>query len=58
MNNCYYKKKIWNILPHGKFIPGCIKNILIERGNKSVITNIKGIKIIKDKFKDMMMNDY
>ncbi len=51
MTNCYYKNKIWNILPHGKFTPGCIKNILIERGNKGVITNIKEIKIIKDKFK-------
>ena len=53
MNNCYYKKKIWNILPHGKFIPGCIKNILISRSNKWIITNIKEIKIINNKFKTL-----
>ncbi len=54
MTNCYYKNKIWNILPHGKFMPGCIKNVLIERSNKRIITNIKEIKIIKDKFRPLL----
>ncbi len=47
-----FRNKIWNVLcPENlKFPPGVIRNILIERGSKREITNIKQISIIKSEF--------
>jgi len=50
-----YKGKTWNLLvpKNLTFEAGCIRNILIERKGKKVITNLKSVKIIKEKYKTM-----
>lgn len=50
--NVKYKGKIWKVLiPKDlTFPPNCIRNVLIERGPKRVITNLKELKIIKSNF--------
>ncbi len=49
-----YKGKIWKVLiPKDlEFPPNCIRNVLIERGDQRVITNIKELKVIGN-FKDI-----
>lgn len=44
--NVIYKNKVWKVLipKNLKFPKYCIQNLLIERGKKRIITNIKQIK--------------
>lgn len=50
-----YKGKIWNVLcpKNLEFPPSIIRNVLIERGNKRIITNLKVLIVIKSNFKDL-----
>ena len=43
-----FKGKIWEVLCpiNLEFPPGVIRNLLIERGNERIITNISKIKIM------------
>lgn len=51
-----YKGKIWRVLiPKDlKFDTNCIRNVLIERRGRYIITNLKDLKVIKAKFKDLL----
>jgi len=50
-----YKGKIWKVLcPKGlRFPSNIIRNVLIERGNKQIITNLNKLTVIKSNFKDL-----
>lgn len=44
--NVMFRKKVWTALTSLKFPKGVIRNVLIERGNKRIITHISMLKII------------
>ena len=50
-----FKGKIWKVIcPRNlKFPPGIIKNTLIQRDKKRIITNMKQLQILKDNFSSM-----
>ena len=47
-----FKDKIWNVIwPENLIFPPCtIRNVLIQRDKKRVITNIKQLQILKNNF--------
>ncbi len=53
--NVIYKNKVYNLIcPKTlQFPKNCIRNILIERNNRRIITNFKNIKPIKEQFKKL-----
>ncbi len=53
--NVKYKRKIWKVLcpKNLGFPPNTIRNVLIERGNKQIITNINKLTVINSNFKEL-----
>ena len=53
--NVIYKKKVYELICPKilQFPKNCIRNILIERNNKRIITKYKNIKPIKEQFKKL-----
>ena len=53
--NVKFKDKIWKVIcPKNLIFPPCtIRNVLIQRDKKRVITNIKRLQILKNNFSSM-----